>query len=329
MLADTLDSSLRYTLFAAYHATLITGANMLQFRSIETSTFGVEVDGLDLRDEVDVDTVRQIVENLHEHRVVIIKNQRLEQEPYLAFSRRLGRPDIHPLDYAHMAGFPEIETIGNTQPKDREEAIRNGAAFWHTEHAYEADPISALMFYALKVPRVGGETWVADMRSAYDDLDDATKTRIDGLIVKHDYLAAQGGNGETSAAPIKTEEQAARVPPVRHYLAPTHPVTGRKSLYAVTGFIYGIEGMEDHDALELLANLKAHAVQPRYLYQRKHVVGDIMLLDTLQTLHRGTQLEFTTGEDDARLLWNIAVKGPPETCRENWQPCEPRQIAIS
>ena len=296
---------------------------MLSFKPIEDSTFGVEVEGLDLREEIDTGTLRRIVENLHEHRVVIIKNQQLVQEEYLAFSRRLGRPDIHPLDYAHMSGFPEIEVIGNTQPKDREEAIRNGAAFWHTEHAYEADPISSLMFYPIKVPRVGGETWIADMRSAYDDLDEEVKTRIDGLIVKHDYLEAQGGDGETSASPIKTAEQAARVPPVRHYLAPPHPATGRKSLYAVTGFVYGIEGMENEEALALLADLKTHAVQPRYLYQRQHVVGDVMVVDTLQTLHRGTQLEFTTGDDDARVLWNIAVKGAPESCRSDWHPCEP------
>ena len=296
---------------------------MRQFKPIEDSTFGVEVAGLDLHKTLDTGTVREIVDNLHEHRMVIIKDQQLDQESYLAFSRRLGRPDIHPLDYAHMEGFPEIETIGNTQAKDREEAVRNGAAFWHTEHAYEADPISSLMFYPLKVPQVGGETWVADMRAAYDDLDDELKNRIEGLIVKHDYQAARGGDGETQASPLKTEEQAARVPPVRHYLAPPHPATGRRSLYAVTGFVYGIHGMDDDEAFELLAGLKTHALQSHYLYKRRHVVGDIMLLDTLQTMHRGTQLEFTTGEHDARLLWNIAVKGAPESCVASWRPCEP------
>lgn len=295
----------------------------MQFKPIEESTFGVEVEGLDLRETLDLGTIREIVDNLHEHRVVIIKGQQLERENYLTFARRLGRPDIHPLDYAHMPGYPEIETIGNTETKDRERAVRNGAAFWHTEHAYEADPISSLMFYPIKVPHSGGETWVADMRAAYDDLDDEMKSRVEGLIVKHDYSASTGGDGEMAASPIKTEEQAARMPPVRHYLAPSHPATGRKSLYAVTGFVYGIHGMDDDAALGLLADLKTHALNPHYLYKRMHVEGDIMLLDTLQTMHRGTQLEFTTGEHDARLLWNIAVKGSPESCVSSWRPCEP------
>ena len=296
---------------------------MPEFKPIEEASFGVEVAGSDLSTDLDARAISEIVHALHEHRVVIIKGQQLDQERYLAFSRRLGRPDIRPLDYVHMPGHPEIEPIGNTSEKDREETVRNGAAFWHTENAYEANPISTLLFYAIKVPRVGGETWVADTRGAYDELDDETKARVEGLIVKHDYLAAQGSEGEHRAAPLKTEEQAARVLPVRHYLAPSHPYTGRKSLYAVTGFAYGIEGMPDDEALELLAELKAHSLQPRFLYKRKHIVGDIMILDTLQTLHRGTRLEFTTGEHDARLLWIIVLKGPPECCTSNWRPCEP------
>ena len=295
---------------------------MLEFSPIEGASFGVECRGVDLRKRCDEETVAEIVSQLHEHRVVIIKDQQLDQRQYLAFSRRLGRPDSHPFAYVHMPGHPEIELVGNTCEKDREAAVRNGAIYWHTEHAYEADPISALLFYAIKVPQVGGPTWVADMRSAYDDLDASTKSRIEGLIVKHDYHAKRRKR-EQASAPITTAQQGAGLTPVRHYLAPTHPATGRKSLYGVTGFVYGIEGMPDDEALDLLAALEAHALEPQYLYERRHVAGDIMLLDTLQTLHRGTELEFTTGEHDARLLWNTALKGPPECCRSTWQPCEP------
>ena len=296
---------------------------MLDIRPIGDSSFGVEVHGLDVGETLTAEPVAELVSELHEHRVVIIKDQRLDEERYLDFARRLGRPDIHALGYARLPDYPEIEPVGNVKEKDREESIRNGAVYWHTEHAYEANPVNTLLFYARKVPRVGGETWLADMRAAYEDLDENTKSRIDGLIVKHDFSVAQRRGSEIKTAAIKSAQEAGRLPPVRHYLARPHPDTGRKSLYAVTGFTCGIEGMEDEDARELLAELKAHALQPKYLYARKHVVGDIMVLDTLQTLHRGTELEFTTGEHDARLLWNIALKGPPESCASNWHSCEP------
>lgn len=85
--------------------------------------------------------------------------------------------------------------------------------------------------------------------------------------------------------------------------------------------------MEDDAELGLLADLKTHALDLHYLYKRIPVVGDIMLLDTLQTMHRGTQFEFTTGEHDAHLLWNIAVKGSPESCVSSWSPCEPPPLS--
>lgn len=296
---------------------------MLDLRPIEDSSFGVEVHHLDVAMPPCAYTIAALVRALHEHRVVIIKDQHLDQEGYLAFARRLGRPDIHALSYARLPDYPEIEPVGNVNEKDRETSIRNGAIYWHTEHAYEADPVNTLLFYARQVPRTGGETWLADMRTAYDDLDAGTKQRIDGLIVKHDYCVAQRNSSKTKRAAIKRAQAAGRLPPVRHYLAPPHPATGRKSLYAVSGFTYGIEGMADKDAEQLLDELKAHALKPKYLYARKHVVGDIMVLDTLQTLHRGTELEFTTGEHDARLLWNVALKGPPECCVSNWHPLDP------
>lgn len=296
---------------------------MLDLRPIENSSFGVEVHHLDVATPLATDTVAELVDALHEHRVLIVKDQQLDQERYLAFARRLGRPDIHALTYARLPDYPEIEPVGNVNEKDREASIRNGAVYWHTEHAYEAEPVNILLFYAQKVPRSGGETWLADMRTAYDDLDPNTKKRLDGLVVKHDYCVAQRNSSKTKREAIKSAQAAGRLPPVRHYLAPTHPATGRKSLYAVTGFTYGIEGMADQEAKELLDELKAHALKPQYLYARKHVVGDIMVLDTLQTLHRGTELDYTTGERDARLLWNVALKGAPESCASNWHPCDP------
>ncbi|MBS34817.1 MAG: hypothetical protein CMO26_02705 [Thiotrichales bacterium] len=301
---------------------------MLDTRPIEDSSFGIEVVNLDVSENLPAETIAELVRELHEHRVVILKNQRVDKQGYLSFARRLGRPDIHALTYARLPDYPEIEPIGNVNNKDRETSIRNGAAYWHTEHAYEANPVNTLLFYAQRVPQVGGETWLADMRTAYEDLDEEMKRRIDGLIVKHDFCAARRNRdgSEFKNSAINAARDAGRLPPVRHYLSPPHPATGRKSLYAVTGFTYGIEGMEDTEANALLAELEAHALNPKYLYARKHVVGDILVLDTLQTLHRGTELDFTTGPHDARLLWNIALKGAPESCVGNWRPCEPEPV---
>ena len=296
---------------------------MLDLRPSGPAAFGAEIHGLDLGRDLSDALTGEIVDSLYAHRFVVIKNQRLDEARYLAFGHRLGRPVAHALDHLRMPGFPEIEPIGNVNEKDRDAAVRNGAAFWHTDQCYEAEPASMIALHALEMPEVGGETLIADMRSAYDDLDDGTKSRIDSLVVRHAYEAAQGGEGEERAIPIRTDEQHSRLPAVRHYLAPPHPATGTKSLYAVAGFACGIEGMDDGEASSLLDDLKAHALRPCYVRRHRHEVEDVMVIDTLQTLHAALPSEYASGEHDARLLWRLGIKGAPKVREREWCPRVP------
>lgn len=297
---------------------------MFDLNPTDPSAFGAEIRGLDIGHELSDAVVGEILDALYAHRFLVIKNQRLDEARYLAFGRRLGRPVAHPLDHLRMPGWPEIEPIGNVNEKDRDAAVRNGAAFWHTDQSYEAEPASMIVLYALEMPEVGGETLIADMRSAYEDLDHGTRSRIDSLVVRHAYEAAQGGDGEERAIPIRTQEQRARLPAVRHYLALPHPVTGTRSLYAVAGFTCGVEGMADVEASALLEELKAHALRPRCVRRHRHEVGDVLVIDTLQTLHAALPSEFARGKRDARLLWRLGIKGPPKLRVREWRWRAPR-----
>lgn len=289
----------------------------MEFKAIEGAAFGVEISGIDLSRDSSDESVTSILDLLYEHRVVVIKNQSLDEEGYLAFGRKTGTTDAHPLEHLRLAGFPEIEAIGNTQERNKDPAIRNGAAFWHTDQCYEQNPASIIILYARQVPQHGGETLVADMRAAYDDLDQETKDRIDQLVVRHLYSA--GGYGDMAAPPVKTKEQENRLPPVRHNLVLRHPVTGAKSLYAVSGFATAIEGMAEDEAVDLLQALKAHALKPQYQICRKHRVGDVTMVDQFQTLHSAIPIELSTGRKDARLLWRLGIKDAPSIYADRWK----------
>ena len=96
-----------------------------------------------------------------------------------------------------------------------------------------------------------------------------------------------------------------------HRLVREHAVTGAKALYAVAGTAYAIEGMDDAEAGALIATLKAHAVQDKYVYAHKYEVGDVALWDTQMTLHSATPIGAPNGPGTARLLWRISVRGKP------------------
>ena len=167
------------------------------------------------------------------------------------------------------------------------------------------------MLFSIKSPETGGETQLADLKSAYDELRDDLKERLEGRYAWHLYGASSGEGDEAVANPLMTNEQVKRVPAVRHLIVRPHDVTGRKSLYGVAGTPFSIEGMEEGEGAEILRELKRHVLQERFIYRHKYRVGDIANYDTTQTLHSGSPIGPATDERNTRLLWRISVRGIP------------------
>ena len=188
------------------------------------AVLGAEIRGVDISAGVGDPLMRTFTDALYAHRVIVIKEQRLDEGRYLRFGRQWGTPIPHVLDHMRMPGYPELMTVGNTEKRDEESKIRNGAALWHTDQSYEKVPASATMLYSIIAPERGGETQYCDMATAYDNLDAETRQRIDGLEVAHKYGRGKRRAGEPPVNPIINDEQDQRVPPVyppaRH--APPH-----------------------------------------------------------------------------------------------------------
>ena len=274
---------------------------------------GAEVRGIDLARDLDDGLMRTLTTALYDHRVLVIKDQKLDKDQYLRFGRQWGAPIPHVLDHMRMAGYPEMMTVGNTEARDRKDIIRNGAALWHTDQSYERQPASATMLYSLIAPRVGGETRYANMVAAYDALDDATRAEYDGYMIGHLYGAGRRRPDELEVNPLINDDQVNRVPSCWHPLVTRHPVTGRKAIYAVGHGAFRIEGMENAKAEALIDRIKNHCVEERFVYRHKYAVGDLVIFDTLSTMHAATPMDIaeTTEADNARLLWRISVRGLP------------------
>ncbi len=286
---------------------------MIEIKQIPGAALGANVTGVDLSTQAGSETLRILADALYEHRLLIIKNQLLDEEQYLTFGRWWGTPIPHVLDHMRMPGYPELLAVGNTEEKDRRHEIRNGAALWHTDQSYESVPASATMLYSILAPKAGGQTRFANMAAAYDALDDEIKERIDDLEVAHLYGAGKRLDDEFVASPLKTEKQIDRVPTCHHPLVMRHPVTGRKVLYATGQSAFGIRNMDEDEATALLWDLKLHAVQDRFVYAHSYETGDIAIFDTLSTMHAATQIDIADPDmkDTHRLLWRISVRGLP------------------
>lgn len=271
---------------------------------------GIEVADLELSQPIEPAAMLPVLGAFYEHQLLVIHQQHLDHAQFAGFCRWFGRPKPHLLDHLHLPGYPEILTLSNIIRDGKPIGIFEGASFWHTDVAYEDPPNSSTIAYSIIVPNEPVELEVASMFMAYDALPAAMKSRIEGLSIRHHY-GNRDDLDESSpySAEKLTAEQKKKLRDVHQPLVLTHPVTGRRALYAVAGSSFGIRGMPDDEALDLLNELKAHATRPEFIARHRYEVGDVVAWDTLSTLHKAPLTRRATGTHDSRLLWRISVTG--------------------
>jgi taurine dioxygenase len=229
-----------------------------------TGNIGAEIGGVQIADELSDDTIAAIRAALLEHKVIFFRGQnQLTPERHIAFGRRFGELEIHPLTPPDQPN-PELFRIptGGTY---------GGPDIWHSDVSWRPEPSMGSILAMRKLPKLGGDTVWADMALAYDMLPDDIKEQIDGLEAVHDYTKAFG-RGQSDEV---KERMRAENPSVTHPVVRTHPETGRKTLYVNRSFTLRIEGMEPTASRALLLRLYEQSaipdVQVRFRWTRTSV----------------------------------------------------------
>jgi alpha-ketoglutarate-dependent taurine dioxygenase len=273
----------------------------MEFRRLSEG-FGIQADGVDLSRPFDF---HKLQSKFFEGQVLVIRGQKLTAAQFLEFGKKLGRPEPHVIDQFHHPEHSDILILSNVQKDGQPTGLADAGTYFHTDYSYLDVPARATTLYSIQVPKVGGDTLFANQYAAYDDLPSAMKKRIDGLIALHHYGNRDDlDKASRTVASVLSEEQEQKMAWVRHRVARPHPVTGRKALYAVSGSSFGIEGMPEDEAVDLLDELKAHATQKKYQYSLKYGVGDVVIWDNASLLHSATLID----PNDPRTLWRITIK---------------------
>jgi len=248
---------------------------------------GAEI-AFDLAQDIDDATFLEIQRAFHDNIVVVFRGQDLSNERHIEFSRWFGELEIHIVKKYLLPGFREIVLISNIRDEEGEHIGLADAGFtWHTDTSYRRRPSRCSLLYAKEVPeRDGvplGDTVFANTIAAYEALPESMKERLAGLRAIHRYSARR--RVADSPRPKLTQGQIEETPDIAHPIVRTHPYTGRKSLYVTAGECVGIEGMSDDEAIDLIAELDAHCVQPEFLYRHKWRVGDLLMWDNASAMH--------------------------------------------
>ncbi len=279
---------------------------MLKFAPLSAG-FGIEASGVDLSQTPSDAALAELERAFYAHQVLALRAQDITAAQFVAFARRLGPPQPHVIDQFHHPEDPNILILSNVKKDGKPTGLQDAGSYFHTDYSYLQVPARATTLYSRVVPKVGGDTLFANQQAAYDDLSDAMKQRIEPLFGIHHYGNRNDQNeASRTVASVLTPEQKAKMPVITHRIARPHPVTGRKSLYAVSGSSFGIVGMPDDEARDLLDELAAHSTQPKYVLRFKYGVGDIVVWDNASLLHSATLID----PNDARTLWRITVLEP-------------------
>ncbi len=288
---------------------------MMEFRPLQ-GPFGVEVIGVDLSVPLLPEQIRRLMVAFHENALMVIRGQSLTPEQFARYGACFGKPH-NPQSYGsgrHLDGHPTLDLLTN-DPALRSLLSANNADHWHADLAFEDEVGSATSVYCLEMMAQGGSTTVADMRLAYDGLDEAMKKRLENLVGIHRHRNAWDKRKVElemrDATPEKLEAMRGRQEKhARHPVAWPQPWTGRKALYGVVGTLQAIEGMPDDEAADLLAELQEHATRPEYCMSVDYEIGTVASWDGRATLHRAPPLPAGVDSATRRTMWRAAVTGP-------------------
>jgi taurine dioxygenase len=268
---------------------------------------GAEITGLEIEDPVDDETVEALKAAQAAHAVLVFRDQRrLTPERQIAFSRRFGPLQIHVQKRFHLPGHPEILVVSNEFRNGEPIGLVDAGHYWHSDLSYMAKPSLGSMLHAQIVPEDSGDTLFADQRAAYDALPPDLKRRLAGLIAEHSYLARnQRQAAKSSHRPNLDPSAAATVPPVVHPVVRRHPASGRPALFVSEGFTTRILDLAEGQSADLLADLYAHSVEPRFVYRHRWRPHDMVFWDNRAVMH------FATGcpPDVPRTLYRTTIEG--------------------
>src|ERR1700730_14881238 len=220
----------------------------VSIRQLHPHFFG-EVSGVDLRKPLTPQEAADIEAGMDKYAVLLFRDQDINDEQQLALALNFG-------ERAHARGgtvtkkedsrlSPGLNDVSNLDkdgkplPRDHRTHLFNlGNCLWHSDSSFRPIPAKFSLLSARVVNPKGGNTEFADMRAAYDALDDETKAEIEDMICEHSLMYSRGSLGFLDY----TDEEKELFKPVRQRLVRTHPVHGRKSLYLSShgGAIFGM-----------------------------------------------------------------------------------------
>jgi alpha-ketoglutarate-dependent taurine dioxygenase len=259
-----------------------------------TPIIGAEISGVDLRQPLDEAVAGEIREALNQWRVVVFRDQDIDNDQLKAF----GRAAFGPLTPAHpiaegLDDHPEIweRAIDEYRTRRAENDTRPPGARpprdykgWHIDITFVANPNAYSILHGTQIPSVGGDTLFANLIAAYEGLSPPVQRLVDGLQAVHQTTSYDAGGCERK--PRKDGRSAGPFVSL-HPLVRLHPQTGEKVLFLNPGTVTHIPGLKERESQALLDLLYGEVTRPEYAVRLRWRPKSLVVWDNAAVAHAG------------------------------------------
>ncbi len=264
----------------------------MQFTDIIPS-IGAELTGATYEDLVKPEVFEQLVRNVHERQLVVVRAVELTPAQQIDLARRLGRPVPFVMSKYRHPEYPELMISSNEVRDNKPIGVARVGNFWHQDSTFVADPAPFTMLHGVTVPSTSGHTLFASAESVYQRLPKAWQERLADAIGVHTVAKRLRIGPEhvgLSAAEFKAHAEAAH-PPVKHPMIRFDDVTGRPYLYGSREYMEGVVGLDPNETEEFFSLVDSLITDPEHVYTHQWTTNDLLVWKTKTTYHAATAVE--------------------------------------
>ena len=249
---------------------------------------GANVTGLDLSAPLSPKQVAEIRAAWLEHHVLAFPDQILSDDDQEAFTVAFGGFGDDPF-IAPIPGRKHVIAVKRLA----NETSPIFAEAWHSDWSFQARPPAGTCLYGITIPPVGGDTLFANQHAALEAMPQDLRARLEGRMAIHSAkkaYAPEGSYGEGDVARRSMDIRPSREAEATqlHPLIRAHPETGRLGLFSCLGYIIGIDGMSDEEALPLLLELYHWQGREQFHYRHQWQKNTLLMWDNRSVLHAAT-----------------------------------------
>jgi len=248
-----------------------------------SGALGAEVTGINAAEPLSPDEQQTLQQAFVDHQVLFFRDQQLDPQQHLRFTRIFGEPDKYPF----MVGLPDAPEVIDII-KTESDTVNFGGS-WHSDTSYMPEPALGTVLHAVEVPPHGGDTLFANAEAAYDALSPGMKEMLDSVIGVYDSDHGYGGSRKKALGKLELMNEryddSSDSFLSEHPIIRAHPQSGRKSIYVSKGHTSHFKNMSYEESRPIITYLAEHIIKPEFTCRFRWTPGAIAVWDNRSTQH--------------------------------------------